>query len=810
MKKLFFSLLFFWAALCTQSASAQYVTIPDANFRAQLMSIYSSCFNSSGQLDTLCAQNSTNYQINVSYSNIANLEGIKYFKNVKNLYCSNNQLTSLPNLPSGLQTLDCGSNQLTSLPALPSGLQTLDCGSNQLTSLPALPSGLQNLNCYYNQLTNLPTLPVSLQYLSCQDNQLTSLPTLPSGLHSLNCYYNQLTSLPTLPSALSYLACSNNQLTSLPTLPSGLNYLSCQNNQLTSLPTLPSGLNYLSCQNNQLISLPALPNSLRYLYCQNNQLTSLPTLLSNLVELYCNDNQLSSLPILPNGLSFLICYNNPLNCLPLLPPNLWHISVTNTNISCIPNSTPNLVALINGDSLSPTSLPPICNPTNNSEQCNVYPKFLGYTFLDANNNGIKDASESGVAYVKVTIGNGISVYSDNNGYYEIAVPDTGTFTASVPAAPLYFTFTPASQTVHFTAFGQVSLTNFGQASNLLVNDLKVNLTNSRNVRSGFGLDFTIDYANQGTLASNGVVKFLKPALYTIDSTSLEGYIVNNDTLIWNVGNLTIGATNKIIVYGTVSTAAVLGSSMLFWAGIQGNNPEETPENNVKTLNLTVVGSFDPNDKQARPEISPAQIAAGEYIDYIIRFQNTGTDTAFTVVIADTLANTLQTNTLEVVSSSHNVRTSLNGSVVYFEHLNILLPDSNVNEKASHGFVSFRIKPKVSLAVGATVSNKAAIYFDYNAPVITNTAVTKKVQNTTGIFDKINKTLSVYPNPVENGVLYVPNMVGAAATLTSLEGKELRNWSTIGESVSLEGIAQGMYLLKVTQKGETRTAKVMVK
>ncbi|SFC66719.1 conserved repeat domain-containing protein/Por secretion system C-terminal sorting domain-containing protein [Flexibacter flexilis DSM 6793] len=771
MKKLIATMSLLLAGLFVQpEVQAQnYVDIPDANFRTKLMSLYPSCFNTSEQLDTLCAQNSTNNFMDLSHNFIVNLEGIQYFKQLKYLYCNSNQLTSLPALPSGLQTLNCGSNQLTSLPSIPN----------------------------------------TVTYLNISDNQLTTLPTLSSGLGALDCSNNQLTSLPTLPSSLTMLACNNNQLTSLPMLPSTLHYLTCQNNQLTSLPTLPSGLNYLNCSYNQLTNLPTLLNSLYYLYCNNNQLTNLPTLPSNLAELYCNDNQLTSLPILSNSLGFLICHNNPLSCLPLLPPYLWQISVTNTNISCIPNSTPILVATINGDSLNTTPLPPICNPTNNSEQCNVYPKFFGYIYEDSDADGVKDASEIGIAHIKVTTSNGISVFSDNSGYYEIAVPDTGIFTASVPTAPLYFTFTPTSQTVHFAAFGQVNMTNFGLITNALVYDLKVNLTNSRNARPGFGLDVMIDYMNQGTLVSNGVVKFLKPALYTIDSTSVEGYIVSNDTLIWNVGNLPLGFRSEITVYGKVSTAAVLGSSMPFWAGIQGNGTEETPANNTQMLNLMITGSYDPNDKQARSEISPAQIAAGEYIDYTIRFQNTGTDTAFTVVIADTLESNLQANTLEMLASSHNVRTSVKNNIVYFEHLNIQLPDSNVNEKASHGFVSFRIKPQANLALGTNISNKAAIYFDYNAPVITNTAVTK-VQNPTGIFDKINKTLATYPNPVDKGVLYVPNMIGASATLTSLEGKELRNWSAIGESVSLEGIAQGMYLLKVTQKGETRTAKVMVK
>jgi Leucine-rich repeat (LRR) protein len=96
-------------------------------------------------------------------------------------------LTSLPELPSGLQVLDCNHTQLTSLPELPSGLIQLYCSKIQLTSLPELPSGLIQLWCSYTQLTSLPNLSSGLQTLSCHHTYLTSLPELPSGLLSLHC-----------------------------------------------------------------------------------------------------------------------------------------------------------------------------------------------------------------------------------------------------------------------------------------------------------------------------------------------------------------------------------------------------------------------------------------------------------------------------------------------------------------------------------------------------------------------------------------------------------------------------------------------
>ncbi|EAV6589572.1 E3 ubiquitin--protein ligase, partial [Salmonella enterica] len=134
---------------------------------------------------------------------------------------------------------------LTTLPDhLPPHITILFIPDNNLTSLPALPSGLRELSVSYNQLTRLPPLPSGLWKLSVFNNQLASLPALPSGLQTLWAYRNQLPSLPALPPGLRDLSVSHNQLASLPELPSGLQELAVSHNRLTRLPesiiSLPS------------------------------------------------------------------------------------------------------------------------------------------------------------------------------------------------------------------------------------------------------------------------------------------------------------------------------------------------------------------------------------------------------------------------------------------------------------------------------------------------------------------------------------------------------------------------------------------
>ncbi|MBL7774423.1 MAG: hypothetical protein JNK89_00380, partial [Saprospiraceae bacterium] len=137
----------------------------------------------------------------------------------------------------------------------------------------------------------------------------------------------------------------------------------------------------------------------------------------------------------------------------------------------------------------------------------------------------------------------------------------------------------------------------------------------------------------------------------------------------------------------------------------------------------VTGAYDPNDKQGFPEgYGPAgYIRPGTELEYLIRFQNTGTDTAFAVVIRDTLSPWLDPLSVRPGASSHSYRFELTGSgILIFDFQDILLPDSNVNEAASHGFVRFNISPRVDVPLETDVLNRAAIYFDFNQPVLTNT------------------------------------------------------------------------------------------
>ena len=833
--------LLFCLLLSAIFSKAQYVTIPDSNFRNALKSYDPSIFIGDKVVSQLAENISSVY---VDDSRIESLEGIQYFKNLTSLSCEGNLLTVLPELPSRLTSLYCGRNQLTALPELPSSLTLLYCFDNALTSLPQLPLNLIQLNCYYNyltgfypflglpslpnslqeftcygnKLTSLPDLPSSLLYLSCGGNQLTTLPELPSSLTSLDCASNYLYILPELPSGLTYLECSSNQLSILPVLPNGLKRLYCSSNKLSVLPVLPNGLSALICTANQLTSLDVLPTSLTHLGCGNNKIISLPSLPSGLTSLWCNHNLLTSLPVLPFGLGDLVCSNNQLTslpvlpskltklscdinssltCLPFLPSTLRFLYVDNTKITCIPNKPSSLSTTLS-----------LCSPTTNKNNCEAFPIISGLVFNDINKNGIKETNEFPKKGIKITLQpSGQFTFTNNAGYYEIAVDTLQTYTISAEV-PAYFSVASQMATTTFTR--EKITRDFALKATKNFKDLSATLTPLTSfVRPGFSFPLLFEVENRGTTTEYGTAYVDFPSDYILDSTSINS--VNGN---FNFTDLHSGESIKMMVYGRLATTATLGDTLKIRGivNIYDYGSDSLYSNNISEVKMLIRGSFDPNDKQGPETVTPKQVQNGEFIEYTIRFQNTGTDTAFTVVVADTLTSNLLPETLEMISTSHNCKTTVKGNQVYFEFLNILLPDSNTNEARSHGYVRFKVKPKNTLKLGQSILNTASIYFDYNKPVVTNTVNTKIDEPLlTGIQTvSISNNGLAYPNPVENGRLFVSNARGLKYKLINTQGQLMMNGTIDETGLDVSKLNSGMYMLEIKANENSKVEKIVIR
>lgn len=248
-------------------------------------------------------------------------------------------------------------------------------------------------------------------------------------------------------------------------------------------------------------------------------------------------------------------------------------------------------------------------------------------------------------------------------------------------------------------------------------------------------------------------------------------------------------------WNTVTSTAVEGcgenSQGVFSLGFvtQFPNNDDSPFEDEDCLEN--IGSYDPNDKQGFPHgISEEHfVKRDQEMEYVIRFQNTGTDTAFTVIVLDSLSALLNPATVRPLGSSHPFTWQIiDGNVLQFFFQNILLPDSNVNEAASNGYLKFAIAPKTGLPDGTVIENEAAIFFDFNLPIITN-----RTWHTLGTqFLRVNNVASRPAVPVE----LWPNPTSAKTTFslqspTILQGR-LRVFDALGRSVSTQDFTENKF------------------
>jgi hypothetical protein len=239
--------------------------------------------------------------------------------------------------------------------------------------------------------------------------------------------------------------------------------------------------------------------------------------------------------------------------------------------------------------------------------------------------------------------------------------------------------------------------------------------------------------------------------------------------------------------------------------------DETQEDNTFELEQTVIGSYDPNDIQILEGDEVHIDDADKYLHFLIRFQNTGTASAINVRVEHILDNKLDWTTMQLQSLSHDGRVEItDGSEVKFIFDNINLPDNTNDEPNSHGFIAFKIKPEENIAVGDIVSGVAAIYFDFNPPIITNTATTEFVETLGNEDFNTNNTISLYPNPANSLLNIKSDFEIQRIMVYDIYGKLIleKNYKEISDEVqiNIESYTSGLYLLEVQSNSYKKVLK----
>jgi uncharacterized repeat protein (TIGR01451 family) len=754
----------------TALGNAQIVSIPNANFKATLLSAnYNNQIakNLLGNYFKIDANNDSEIQVSealqVSYIylepyNIASIEGINSFTNLVTFNCTSNGL--------GILTL----NGLVNLESLTATYCNLTGFS--ITNCP----NLKAINFNYNFLTNADFSQFTqLQSIGCNNNSLTSINV--SGLTnmtSLACAYNQLTAINVQGlTNLNALHCNNNQIT-------GLNLDGLQN------------LQSVQCSYNALSSISLTGCSyLQYIYASYNQLT------------FVDANQCTAL------LNLSLINNFPLEAILVKNGRTENIGLNgNTNIQ--------YVCCDDFEISSVTSNVSLYSPNFEiNTYCTFVPGGTYYTIqgnnrFDVNNNG---CSISDPVYpnfkINFSLGSTTSTLIPNNtGNYSIPV-GTGTFTLTpIGYNPTYFNVSPTTASVTFPAATSPAIRNFCITPNGIHKDVEVILIPLNSAVPGNIGAYKIVYKNNGNAIVDGNIRFVyntSGIVQNFISSTPTAISVSTAEINWNYTNLQPFESREILFSMLLNSptqipAVNVDDQLNLNVEITPLIDDEFTTDNYFFLKQIVRNSFDPNDKTCLEGTTIPPSMVGKYVHYLIRFENTGTANAQNIVVKDIIdTNRFEINSLVPISGSHSFETRIsNNNKVEFIFQNINLPFDDAN---NDGYVAFKIKTKSNLVVGNSFSNAVNIYFDYNFPIVTNNFTTT-IQNPLGIEQNELPSITVYPNPVKDILHFNTPELIVKITVYDVAGRKVSSNEVIDNKVDLSFLKKGHYILEIATATET--------
>ncbi|MFN8308903.1 MAG: T9SS type A sorting domain-containing protein [Chitinophagales bacterium] len=862
---------------------AQYIPIDSAFADLLSASGMGGCIQNY-KLDTLCAAADSNTYLLLQPSgtyprsyNTVTMNGLQYFSHLgqngdlKTLSVHNlPALQSLPaQLPDVFQNFELKyCSQFTTLPQFGNALKVLICEQTALSALPSLPANLQTLTIERSPINQLPALPATLQTLLLDQDFFTTIPSLPAGLVTFSANSNSINSMPVLPGALRTLGLNNNQLTALPQLPLNLTSIDVGNNYITQLPKLPQSLKSLGIGNNPIACLPILPDSLTDVFTALSNVTCLPNIpatLTNVQLPLCEDG--GNCPY--GGASGQMFWDRNNNCVfdgTDLPMAFRLVSTDNGNRFTMTDKDGFYrLALDSGNHIllpviDTILFEPACTPSYNlfynGWDTVQHLDFPIQTKLLCANLSVNIAS----SFQRLCSG-GNSYYiryqnygtdSAYNGYVDVQIPDELVLLSS---SPLWNAVLPGN----FYRYQLGDVPPFSSGTIILLDSASCNAQLNQAVCVQANIYPHGGCAPVSALWDSSdiqVQRRFSPAVDSIFFTirnagkHMNGpveYRVYEDELLQGVSHTQLASGDSLVVrvhanghtfrveadqqtyhpgYSKPRQFKELAGAPPVITGFVASVPQDDDDQWVDIDCHLLRYSFDPNEKEVFPSGIGAQhwVTANDQLTYNIRFQNTGTDTAFKVVIVDTLdSRYLDVSGFEAGPASHPYEVKLAGKgILRFTFRNIQLPDSNTNEKRSHGFVQFTIPQKRGNTPGTRINNVADIYFDGNSAVRTGESFVtiesknvifplsvKDVQSADGYW------ISAYPNPFREVLNFdVHAEHGNSETyqfvLTDIAGRKIEE-RTVGCQfrVNCSEITTGVYVYHLKHNGrEVGSGKIV--
>lgn len=331
-------------------------------------------------------------------------------------------------------------------------------------------------------------------------------------------------------------------------------------------------------------------------------------------------------------------------------------------------------------------------------------------------------------------------------------------------------------------------------------------------RPGFATTINASARNNNAFAISGITLAVDyDPMLAFDSAPIAPAANSTGHIEWVLPALQPYETiYRSFVVNTPNDVGLIGTSVSMTASITMPVADEQPMNDTYVIMRTIIGSYDPNDKLARTSSHMSDsyyyTDLDDFVDFTIRFQNTGTAEAINVFLLDTIADRFDLASFEFLASSHPTEINIEDDrVLRFDFPDIWLPDSTTDPLGSQGFASFRLKPMDDLLVGETLTNAADIFFDFNEPVRTNTAVLQ-VDLSSGIgSEQVNVGLQLAPNPVHEQ-LRITAADGATGEIEVLDpaGRNVMTGMRYAPSFELDvsDLANGIYVVRLRDESGT--------
>lgn len=440
-----------------------------------------------------------------------------------------------------------------------------------------------------------------------------------------------------------------------------------------------------------------------------------------------------------------------------------------------------------------------------------------FVFDDLNNNCIRDANELPIRTSKVIVNGNYLSQVDKNGEASFYLHNKDNVVTLEFNDEIYSSC-ESFYNINFDGTTSVMTLDIPLKAKRYCADIKSGISTPF-LRRCFDNNYYGSICNEGSFkAENVELKIRLDEFFNVVSVNLPIISLNGSELILNAGTIEAGDCTNLALKISLNCNANLGMEHCIELNIQTSG-KECEEINMKESTVdcqTNFGSFDPNDKSIfiNGVRGQAYIEPGDKLEYMIRFQNTGTDTAFTVKILDPISSKFDITSIRPVASSHEYEWSIENGILKVVFNNIMLVDSFKNETNSHGFIKFEITLDKETKLNEEVSNSAGIYFDFNDAVNTNTVITP-VGKPDSSLDLVSDRVDIFPNPTSDFITIKvkdPGFANAKTTIYNSTGTIVLSdyMTTSALKLDVSQLLGGYYLVSVvSEAGEYKVGFVKI-